>query len=49
MIVKVVDTGGNDMGSADRFSSSHASSAVARMLAFTSYTLELTGAISNDD
>ena len=44
MIVKVVDAGGNDMGSADRFSSSHASSAVARMLAFTSDTLELTGA-----
>ena len=44
MIVKVVDAGGNDMGSADRFSSSHASSTVARMLAFTSDTLELTGA-----
>ena len=44
MTVKVVDAGGNDMGSADRFSSSHASSAVARMLAFTSDTLELTGA-----
>ena len=44
MTVKVVDAGGNDMGSADRFSSSHASSTVARMLAFTSDTLELTGA-----
>lgn len=44
MTVKVVDAGGNDMGSADRFSSSHASSTVARMLTFTSDTLELTGA-----
>ena len=46
MTVKVVDAGGNDMGSADRFSSSHASSTVARMLAFTSDTLEFTGATS---
>lgn len=43
--VKVVDGGGNDMGSADRFSDSflYADSPIARTLTFSSDTLELTG------